>query len=68
MNSGSHLVIDIFDIQRTAGRCNSSGVYTSGYALRCQAYTGDTNAHGLRPVHTTGSGLTYSVYGGWDRR
>jgi hypothetical protein len=55
--------IDIFDIQRTAGRWNSSGVYTAGHTHWGETWTDATGAHGLRLEHTASSGFTYGVYG-----
>jgi hypothetical protein len=54
--------IDIFDIQRTAGRWNSSGVYTAGHTHWGETWTDAVGAHGLRLEHTAGSGFTYGVY------
>ena len=39
--------IDIFDIQLTAGRWNSSGVYTSGHTHWGETWTGAVGAAGL---------------------
>jgi hypothetical protein len=55
--------IDIFDIQRTAGRWNSSGVYTAGHTHWGETWTDATGAHGLRLEHTASSGFTYGLYG-----
>jgi hypothetical protein len=54
--------IDIFDIQRTAGRWNSSGVYTAGHTHWGETWAGATGTHGLRFEHTAGSGFTNGVY------
>jgi hypothetical protein len=54
--------IDIFDIQRTAGRWNSNGVYTSGHTHWGETWTG-TGTHGLRLENTTTSGTSYGVFG-----
>lgn len=55
--------IDIFDVQLTAGRWNSSGVYTSGHTHWGETWTGAVGATGLRLEHTAASGFTYGVYG-----
>jgi hypothetical protein len=55
--------VDIFDIQLTAGRWNSSGIYTSGHAHWGETWTDATGAHGLRLEHTASSGFTYGLYG-----
>lgn len=55
--------IDIFDVQLTAGRWNSSGVYTSGHNHWGETWTGAVSAAGLRLEHTAASGFTYGVYG-----
>ncbi|MEI2692000.1 MAG: hypothetical protein V9H69_20755 [Anaerolineae bacterium] len=55
--------IDIFDIQRTAGRWNSSGVYTAGHTHWGESWTDASGLHGLRLEHTASSGFTYGLYG-----
>lgn len=55
--------IDIFDIQRTAGRWNSSGAYTTGHTHWGETWTGAAGSHGLRLEHSAGSGFAYGVYG-----
>ena len=54
--------IDIFDIQRTAGRWNSSGVYTSGHTHWGETWTGTSGSAGLRLEHTAAGGFTYGLY------
>mgnify|MGYP001263590322 CR=1 FL=1 len=55
--------IDIFDIQRTAGRWNSSGVYTAGHTHWGETWTDAAGQHGLRLEHAASSGFAYGVYG-----
>ncbi len=50
--------IDIFDIQRTAGRWNSSGTYTAGHTHWGETWTSAAGSHGLRLEHTASSGFT----------
>jgi hypothetical protein len=54
--------IDIFDIQRTAGRWNSSGAYTAGHTHWGETWTSAAGNHGLRLEHTASSGFTYGLY------
>ncbi len=54
--------IDIFDIQRTAGRWGSSGAYTAGHTHWGETWTSAAGNHGLRLEHTAGSGFTYGLY------
>ena len=55
--------IDIFDVQLTAGRWSSSGVYTSGHTHWGETWADATGDHGLRLDHTAASGTTYGVIG-----
>ena len=55
--------IDIFDIQRTAGRWNSSGVYTSGHTHWGETWTGAGAGDGLRVENAAASGYAYGVTG-----
>ncbi|MGB2774984.1 MAG: hypothetical protein WBF31_21955, partial [Anaerolineae bacterium] len=50
--------IDIFDVQLTAGRWSSSGVYTSGHTHWGETWADATGDHGLRLDHTAASGTT----------
>jgi hypothetical protein len=54
--------IDIFDIQRTAGRWGSSGAYTAGHTHWGETWTSAAGNHGLRLEHTAGSGFTYGLH------
>ncbi len=54
--------VDIFDIQLTAGRWNTSGTYTTSHTHWGETWTSAVGAHGLRLEHTAGSGFTYGVY------
>ncbi len=55
--------IDIFDIQRTAGRWNSSGTYTSGHTHFGETWTGSAPEHGLHVENTASSGSVKVLYG-----
>jgi hypothetical protein len=55
--------IDIFDIQLTAGRWNSSGAYTSSHTHWGETWTDVAGQHGLRLEHAASSGFTYGAYG-----
>jgi hypothetical protein len=55
--------VDIFDIQLTASRWNSSGPYTPGHTHWGETWVAATGAHGLRLEHTASSGFTYGLYG-----
>lgn len=44
--------IDILDVQLTAGRWNSSGVYTAGHTHWGETWTGTGVVDGLRVEHT----------------
>lgn len=55
--------VDVFDIQLTAGRWNSNGVYISGHTHWGETWTGDSAAHGLRVEHTAASGDTSGLVG-----
>jgi hypothetical protein len=55
--------VDIFDIQLTAGRWNTSGAYTTSHTHWGETWTGASGSHGLRLEHTAASGFTYGVYG-----
>jgi hypothetical protein len=54
--------IDIFDIQRTAGRWGSSGAYTAGHTHWGETWTSAAGSHGLRLEHSASSGFTYGLY------
>ena len=53
--------IDIFDIQRTAGRWNTTGVYTSGHTHWGETWTGATGGHGLSLDNTAVSDTAYGL-------
>ncbi len=55
--------IDIFDIQLTAGRWNSSGVYTAGHTHWGETWTGAAGPQGLRVEHTGTTGSVSAVAG-----
>ena len=55
--------IDVFDIQLTAGRWSTSGIYTSGHNHWGETWTGASGAHGLRVEHTAASGDTSGLVG-----
>jgi len=55
--------IDIFDIQRTAGRWGSSGAYTAGHTHWGETWTGAGGVDGLRLEHTATTGYRYGVTG-----
>ena len=55
--------VDILDVQLTAGRWNSSGVYTAGHTHWGETWTGSTGAYGLRVEHTATSGDTAALFG-----
>lgn len=57
--------IDIFDIQLTAGRWNTSGAYTSSHTHWGETWTG-TGLNGLRLENTFASGFAYALYGQSD--
>jgi hypothetical protein len=55
--------IDITDIQLTAGRWNSTGVYSSGHNHFGETWSGTTPATGLYVQHTATSGLNSALFG-----
>lgn len=55
--------IDILDVQLTAGRWNSSGVYAPGHNHWGQTWNGTGVVDGLRLEHTATSGYAYGVTG-----
>ncbi len=54
--------VDIFDIQLTAGRWNTSGAYTSSHTHWGETWTG-TGSHGLRLDNTAASGSNFGLVG-----
>jgi hypothetical protein len=55
--------IDITDIQLTAGRWNSTGVYSSGHSHFGETWSGTTPANGLVVQHTATSGFNSALFG-----
>jgi hypothetical protein len=55
--------IDITDIQLTAGRWNSAGVYSSGHNHFGETWSGSTPATGLVVQHTATSGSNSALFG-----
>ncbi|MEI2692007.1 MAG: hypothetical protein V9H69_20790 [Anaerolineae bacterium] len=55
--------IDIYDIQLTAGRWNSSGAYLSGHTHWGDTWTGAGPGDGLRVENTAASSYAYGVTG-----
>ncbi len=55
--------IDITDIQLTAGRWNSTGVYSSGHNHFGETWSGTAPANGLTVQHTGSSGFNSALFG-----
>ncbi len=55
--------IDVTDIQLTAGRWNSSGVYSPGHNHFGETWSGTTPANGLYVQHTATSGFNSALFG-----